>query len=333
MASEVVEASGHLIDSGILNGIFDTVIRHDASFEVLRFTIGRTNAEPSLLSMRVTAPTDEVLRKVVENLVPLGCLIVSGQDVMTRAADRTAARRWTSTRRPITRHTCAGRDSGCRSRDQRMDAAIVVDGGRASCRKLRDIRKGDAVVCGVEGIRVVPTFQDRDRHGFAFMTNEVSSERRVEAAVARVAEMMQGVRADGGKIAIVAGPVVVHTGGAPYLAQPDSRRLRAGSAVRQRAGRARHRGRDVRDVARGQSRNRPVRRRRAPPPHARHQRRAPGRRLQPGRRTGHREVRHSLRVPSPRHRVRSRRQHPRRWSRCRRRSWIWSRRRTATPPA
>jgi lysine-ketoglutarate reductase/saccharopine dehydrogenase-like protein (TIGR00300 family) len=102
--------------------------------------------------------------------------------------------------------------------DQRMDAAIVVDGTRASCRKLRDIKKGDAVVCGVEGIRVVPTFQDRDRHGFAFMTNEVSSERRVEAAVARVAEMMQSVRADGGKIAIVAGPVVVHTGGAPYLA-------------------------------------------------------------------------------------------------------------------
>ena len=35
MASEVVEASGHLIDSGLLNGIFDTVIRHNASFEVM----------------------------------------------------------------------------------------------------------------------------------------------------------------------------------------------------------------------------------------------------------------------------------------------------------
>ena len=59
MASEVVEASGHLIDSGILNGIFDTVIRHNASFEVLQFTIGRTNDEPSVLSMRVTASSDE----------------------------------------------------------------------------------------------------------------------------------------------------------------------------------------------------------------------------------------------------------------------------------
>ena len=57
MASEVVEASGHLIDSGILNGIFDTVIRHNASFEVIRFTIGRSNDEPSVLRMRVTADT------------------------------------------------------------------------------------------------------------------------------------------------------------------------------------------------------------------------------------------------------------------------------------
>src|SRR6202035_5540592 len=100
---------------------------------------------------------------------------------------------------------------------QRMDAALLVAGSRAFCRKLRDLRKGDAVVCGVAGGRVVPTFQDRDRLGFAFMTNEVSSERRVEAAVGRVAEMMRGVRAEGGRIVVVAGPVVVHTGGAPHL--------------------------------------------------------------------------------------------------------------------
>jgi lysine-ketoglutarate reductase/saccharopine dehydrogenase-like protein (TIGR00300 family) len=218
VASEVVEASGHLIDSGILNGIFDTVIRHDASFEVLRFNIGRTNAEPSVLSMRVTAPTEEGLHKLVENLIPLGCLIVSGQDVLTRAADQDGCA-------PVDFYSTTNHETHVRHggqwmpvADQRMDAAIVVDGARASCRKLRDIRTGDAVVCGVGGIRVVPTFQDRDRHGFAFMTNEVSSERRVEAAVSRVAEMMQSVRAAGGKIAVVAGPVVVHTGGAPYLA-------------------------------------------------------------------------------------------------------------------
>src|SRR6266851_1605936 len=87
MESEVVEAAGHLIDSGLLNGIFDTVIRHGASFEVLRFTIGRTNAEPSLLSMRVNADSDVVLRDLIEDLVPFGCNVQSGQDVTLRTAD------------------------------------------------------------------------------------------------------------------------------------------------------------------------------------------------------------------------------------------------------
>jgi lysine-ketoglutarate reductase/saccharopine dehydrogenase-like protein (TIGR00300 family) len=219
MSSEVVEAAGHLIDSGLLNGIFDTVIRHGGSFEVLRFTIGRTNAEPSLLSMRVSADSDAVLRDLVEDLVPLGCNVVSGEDVALRQADLDgcAPPDFYST----TNHETHVRVQGqwIAVEQQRMDAAIVVAGDRARCSKLRDLRRGDAVVCGITGVRVVPTFQDRDRLGFAFMTNEISSERRVEAAVGRVAEMMRAVRATQGRIAMVVGPVAVHTGGAPYLAE------------------------------------------------------------------------------------------------------------------
>jgi lysine-ketoglutarate reductase/saccharopine dehydrogenase-like protein (TIGR00300 family) len=100
---------------------------------------------------------------------------------------------------------------------QRMDAVIVVDEERVVCRKLRDVRKGDAVVCGVAGVRVKPEFQERDRRGFAFMTNEISSERRVEVGVARIAAMMRDVKEAGGRIAVVAGPVVVHTGGSAYF--------------------------------------------------------------------------------------------------------------------
>lgn len=100
---------------------------------------------------------------------------------------------------------------------QRMDAVIVLEGDRAVCRKLRDVRAGDAVLCGLKGIRVIPEFRERDRFGFAFMTNEISSERRVEASVIRIAEMMREARAAGGRIAVVAGPVVVHTGGGGYL--------------------------------------------------------------------------------------------------------------------
>jgi lysine-ketoglutarate reductase/saccharopine dehydrogenase-like protein (TIGR00300 family) len=100
-----------------------------------------------------------------------------------------------------------------------MDAAIVVRDGRPACRKLRDVRKGDQVVCGMLGVHVMPEVQARERPTFGFMSNEVSSERRVETAVRRVADMLREARREGGRIAFVAGPVVVHTGGAEYFCE------------------------------------------------------------------------------------------------------------------
>ncbi|MCC7416920.1 MAG: TIGR00300 family protein [Acidobacteria bacterium] len=216
-ASEVVEASGHLIDSGILNGIFDTVIRHGGSFEVLQFRIGRTNDEPSVLKMRVHAPQTGALHELLHDLVPLGCFVKGAKDALIRRADLDgcAPADFYSTTNHQTHVRIAGR--WLEVERQRMDACIVVEDGRAWCRKLRDIRQGDAVVCGVDGIRVVPMFQDRDRLGFAFMANEVSSERRVEVAVQRVAAMMQATRDAGRPIVFVVGPVIVHTGGAAHL--------------------------------------------------------------------------------------------------------------------
>jgi lysine-ketoglutarate reductase/saccharopine dehydrogenase-like protein (TIGR00300 family) len=102
---------------------------------------------------------------------------------------------------------------------QRMDAVIVLDEGRAVCRRLREIRAGDTLVCGVLGIRVTPEFRDRDRADFAFMSNEVSSERRVEGSVARIAMLMRETKARGQRVVFVAGPVVVHTGGATYFTE------------------------------------------------------------------------------------------------------------------
>ena len=71
----------------------------------------------------------------------------------------------------------------------------------------------------MHGVRVMPDVQSRDKPSFGFMSNEVSSERRVETAVARVADMLRATRASGGRIAFVAGPVVVHTGGSEYFCE------------------------------------------------------------------------------------------------------------------
>jgi lysine-ketoglutarate reductase/saccharopine dehydrogenase-like protein (TIGR00300 family) len=215
--SEVVEAEGHLIDSQILNTVFDTVVRRNAAFDVLRFDIGRSNDEPSSIVMRISAPTDEALQQVLEELVALGCRLADTQDAQLRVADRDGCvpDDFYST----TNHRTLIRRSGqwVTVEHQRMDAVIVVEDRRAVCRKLRDVQAGDAVVCGVAGVRVIPEFQERDRHGFAFMANEISSERRVEVGVSRIASMMRDVKANGGRIAVVAGPVIVHTGGSGHF--------------------------------------------------------------------------------------------------------------------
>ena len=215
--SEVVEAEGHLIDSQILNVVFDTVVRRNASFEVLRFRIGRSNDEPSAISMRISAPTEQILGSVLEELVALGCRLAEPHDAMLREADRDGCVPddfySTTNHRTLVRYRGQWMDV----QRQRMDAVIVVAQGTAACRKLRDVRAGDAVVCGVAGVRVMPEFRDRDRLGFAFMSTEVSSERRVEVGVSRIAAMMRDVKAEGGRIAVVAGPVVIHTGGSPHF--------------------------------------------------------------------------------------------------------------------
>jgi lysine-ketoglutarate reductase/saccharopine dehydrogenase-like protein (TIGR00300 family) len=215
----VIRAEGHLIDSQILNTIFDTVIERGGAFEVQSFEIGRTNDDFSRLTLKVSAGSPALLQRLVEDLMVFGCHAIDEQDALVREAvrDGSVPEDFYSTTNMRTHVRVGGR--WVEVERQRMDAVILLDGGRAVCRKLREIKAGDRLVCGVKGIRVTPEFRDRDRADFAFMSNEVSSERRVEGSVARIATLMRETRARGARIVFVAGPVVVHTGGAIYFTE------------------------------------------------------------------------------------------------------------------
>jgi lysine-ketoglutarate reductase/saccharopine dehydrogenase-like protein (TIGR00300 family) len=215
--SAVVQATGHLIDSALLNTIFDTVIERGGQFEVLHFEIGRTNDDFSRLRLKVSAPSGSTLQRLVEELIPLGCHAVEEQDALLRVADRDGAvpDDFYSTTNMRTDVRVNGR--WIQVRRQRMDAVVLVDDSGATCRKLREVKAGDRVVCGLHGLRVTPEFRDRERGDFAFMSNEVSSERRVEASVSRIAGMMRETKRRGERIVFVAGPVVIHTGGGAYF--------------------------------------------------------------------------------------------------------------------
>jgi lysine-ketoglutarate reductase/saccharopine dehydrogenase-like protein (TIGR00300 family) len=211
--AEIVEAEGHLVDSQILSKVMDRVIECGAVYEVIDFKLGRTNDEFSHLRLRVLAPTEEILDKTLEELIELGCYQAEIEDAVLKPApfDRVVPEDFYST----TNHRTYVRLGGAwvEAAKQRMDAVIVIADGKAECRKLREVVAGEMIVCGAHGIRIQPEFKERDRLGFAFMANEISSERRAETAVRKIAEMMKRIKAEGGRIVFVAGPVVIHTGG------------------------------------------------------------------------------------------------------------------------
>jgi len=215
---EVVEAEGHLIDSHVMENIFDKVVEHHGRFEVEQFRIGRTNSEPSYLRLKVEAPSSELMAHLLEDLLSLGCAAVDSGDAATRAVERDCCAPedfYSSTNhRTFVRH----QQQWIEVENQRMDALVVVADGRAWCRRLRDIRAGDHVVVGMRGIRVAPESKERDRLSFAFMSNGISSERQVETAVRQTAALIRQTLEQKLKVIVVAGPVVVHTGGVQGLA-------------------------------------------------------------------------------------------------------------------
>lgn len=222
---EVVEAEGHLIDSHIMELIFDKVVEFHGRFEVEEFRIGRTNSEPSRLRLRVENDSREEMDRLLQQLLDLGCSPVNAGDVQVARIerDRCAPEDFYST----TNHRTLVRlnNNWVEVSRQRMDALIVLKSdGTAECRRLRDVKSGETVVVGTRGIRVVPESKERDRLDFAFMSNGVSSERRVETAVRQTAALIRAAREHQQRVVVVAGPVVVHTGGARAL----SRLIRTG---------------------------------------------------------------------------------------------------------
>lgn len=101
-------------------------------------------------------------------------------------------------------------------KNQRMDALIVIDEQGASCKKLRDIKQDDMIVCGDSGVKIVKDKDTKVENSFNFMNSSVSSERRNNILIKDLAyELFYNNK----KLTVIAGPVVVHTGGDYYLSE------------------------------------------------------------------------------------------------------------------
>lgn len=222
--SRVLVAQGHLIDSGLMSRYLDMVLEGGGIYEITQIDIGRTPSDESSLEITIEAPDPESLDRILDNLMAHGCSPLQESEAQLSRSDKdgTVPDDFYSTTNHLTEVLHKG--SWLTVSEQRMDACIVMQGDSARCVKLRDIKAGDRVVVGHEGIRAHPPTERNERMDFAFMDNEVSSERAVERVVQHLAGEMQKIHAGGGRIILVCGPVVIHTGGV----DPLGRILRGG---------------------------------------------------------------------------------------------------------
>ncbi len=228
--SRTIQLQGHLLDSGLINQALDLITEGGGSFQVLNFSLGEQKQSTSSAEIRVTAPSHDVMESLMSQLIDLGAVArpqeVCDNPLETVTLDGVAPDDfYVTTIYPTeVRVNC----EWVRVQNQRMDGAIVVsqtaNGPVAECKLLRDLCKGDRVVVGVEGIRTVRKTESREQrktndHEFSFMGSGVSSERRVELLVEQIAWELRQIRDRAGKVVVVGGPVVIHTGGAEHLSQ------------------------------------------------------------------------------------------------------------------
>ena len=101
-----------------------------------------------------------------------------------------------------------------------MDKCIVVKGNRAFCVPVRDVKKGDQIIVGEGGVKINPP--ERPREGsnvFEFMGSSSSSERPTQHIAKKVADDIYNTKKKGGKIVIVGGPAIVHTGASDAVSE------------------------------------------------------------------------------------------------------------------
>src|SRR3989454_362435 len=101
-----------------------------------------------------------------------------------------------------------------------MDLGIRLDrNDLAPCTvPMAEVRKGDRIIIGHEGVRVTPLERPAPLDVFGFMGARISSERPHGPLIAGIARRMQALRKSEAKILLAGGPAIIHGGGREPLA-------------------------------------------------------------------------------------------------------------------
>jgi len=215
-----IEVKGHLIDSLILTKIFDNIMDLNGKFEVTKINVGKMKTDESFAKIRVIGNNQKHLDEILGVLYRTGATLKLQRSVKLRSALKNMVMpdnfySTTNNRTQIFHNKLWNKVD-----NMMMDKCIVVKSNKAQCVPIQDIKKGDKIVVGEIGVKVKPP--ERPREGmniFEFMGSGSSSERPTQHIARKVAEEIRNTKKKGGKIVLVGGPAIVHTGAADAIAK------------------------------------------------------------------------------------------------------------------
>jgi lysine-ketoglutarate reductase/saccharopine dehydrogenase-like protein (TIGR00300 family) len=223
MPRSLVQLSGHIIDSLLLPKVLDLIINLGGEFEILAIDIGQRRTDRSRARVLVEAPSAEALERILARIKEHGALPLDEEAEPVKLepapADGTFPRTFYSTTNLPT--LVRFQDRWIEVQRPEMDCAVRVDTDalQAETVPIHKVKKGDFVVVGHRGVKVIPLERKVPREPFEFMSSPVSTESPKGLLIREIAESLKKVRSEGNKILVVAGPGLVHTGAAQYLVE------------------------------------------------------------------------------------------------------------------
>lgn len=213
--------TGHIIDSMILPQIMDLVMDLGGNFTIEELRVGQHKTDTSYCRLEVVASSASQLDKIVKGARALGAAAESERPARLERVVKEGVfpEGFYSTSNLPTEVFIDG--AWIPVENIEMDAAIAVDrrAKTARCIVFQGASEGTEIVVGYEGVRVTPLERSRKTEIFSFMASEVSAEKPKKVLIAAIGAEMKNIRNEDGRIAVVAGPAVVHTGASRYLSR------------------------------------------------------------------------------------------------------------------
>lgn len=216
---QTVEIRGHIIDSLILPKVLDVITSRGGAFRIQNIAIGQARSDPSHALIEVSAASEEQLRDILDQIADHGAVPTATHDCRLVAADMDGAfpEGFYSTTNQRTEIRLDGQWVSVA--EQEMDCGVLVEPAarRARCVPMCEVRTGDQLVVGHTGVRVFPEQRATERQMFEFMGSAVSTEKPKGLAVREIARELQRTRGSQGRVLLVGGPAIVHTGSTEHL--------------------------------------------------------------------------------------------------------------------